>query len=46
LPSWLAGGEEEIVRHDLDGLAGLWEEDPDFDAAIAAQHAVDEDLWR
>jgi hypothetical protein len=36
----------DIVHHDLDDLAGRWEEDPDFDAAIEAQHAVDEDLWR
>lgn len=41
----LAGGED-MVHHDLDGLAGLWDEDPEFDAAISAQHAVDEDLWQ
>jgi hypothetical protein len=41
----LAGGEE-VVHHDLDPLAGRWEHDPAFDAAIAAQDAVDEDLWR
>ena len=37
---------DAVQHHDLDQLAGLWEADPDFDAAIAAQDAVDEDLWR
>ena len=32
--------------HDLDHLAGTWVEDPEFDAAIAAQDVIDEDLWR
>jgi plasmid stability protein len=32
--------------HDLDHLIGTWVDDPAFDAAIAAQDAVDEDLWR
>jgi hypothetical protein len=40
------GGADEVVHHDLDRLAGLWEPDPAFDAAITAQDAVDEDLWR
>lgn len=34
------------LHHDLDGLAGRWEEDPDFDAAIAAQDRIDDELWR
>lgn len=39
-------GADAVRHHDLDQLAGLWEADADFDAAIAAQDAVDEDLWR
>jgi hypothetical protein len=35
-----------VRHHDLDHLAGLWEADADFDAAIAVQDAIDEDLWR
>lgn len=38
--------EEERRHHDLDKLAGLWEPDPAFDAAIAAQDAIDDELWR
>jgi len=32
-------------HHDLDDLAGTWEEDPAFDAALEAQDRVDEALW-
>ncbi len=39
-------GAGEVTHHDLDHLAGRWEPDPEFDAAIAAQDHVDEDLWR
>lgn len=39
-------GSVEVTHHDLDHLAGRWEPDPEFDAAIAAQDHVDEDLWR
>lgn len=37
---------DAVRHHDLDPLAGRWEADPEFDAAIVAQDAVDEDLWR
>ena len=30
----------------LDELAGSWEEDSDFDKAVEAFEAVDEDLWK
>lgn len=33
-------------HHDLDDLAGTWVEDPEFDAALAAQDQIDEALWR
>ena len=32
--------------HDLDALAGTWQEDAAFDAAIAAQDQVDARLWK
>jgi hypothetical protein len=41
----LAGGERRL-HHDLDHLAGTWVEDPEFDAAIAAQDVIDESLWK
>jgi hypothetical protein len=37
---------DDVTYHDLDHLAGRWEPDPDFDAAVAAQDHIDEDLWR
>lgn len=33
------------VAHDLDHLIGTWQEDPDFDAAIASQDTVDVEAW-
>ena len=39
-------GSAGVRHHDLDDLAGLWEADAEFDAALAAQDAVDEELWR
>lgn len=38
-------GGERVVRRDLTGIAGTWRKDPDFDAAMAAQHTIDENLW-
>ena len=38
--------DERIVRRNLRDLAGLWEEDPEFDAAMREQDSVDESLWR
>jgi plasmid stability protein len=41
------GVDGEPVRHrDLSRVAGTWVEDPLFDAALADQDRVDEDLWR
>jgi len=34
------------VYHDLDHLIGTWVEDPEFDAALADQRRIDENLWR
>ena len=39
-------GAGKVVHHDLDALVGSWENDPAFDAAIAAQDCVDLKLWR
>ena len=33
-------------RRNLDEIAGTWKADKGFDAALAAQDQVDEDLWR
>lgn len=33
-------------QRDLTDIAGTWQEDPAFDAAIAEQDKVDESLWR
>ncbi len=41
-----AGGQSPTLHDDLDDLAGLWDEDPDFDRAIREQDRVDEALWR
>jgi plasmid stability protein len=32
-------------KRDLSDLAGTWREDPEFDRALATQHAIDEELW-
>lgn len=39
-------GEAPPRYHDLDELAGTWQEDPAFDAAITAQDQVDPRLWK
>ena len=36
----------DVLHHDLDALAGAWDEDPEFDRAIAEQDRVDEAMWR
>ena len=42
----LLSAESEKLHHDLDELAGTWVDDPEFDAALAAQDSVDEQLWK
>src|SRR5438046_1241477 len=39
-------GEEPRRHHDLDALAGTWENDPLAEEALAAQRKVDLELWR
>jgi hypothetical protein len=42
-----AGITGEPVRHrDLADIVGTWHEDPAFDSALAAQDAIDEEMWR
>jgi hypothetical protein len=43
-----AGGDlaSPALHHDLDALAGTWDDDPEFDRAIAEQDRVDEAMWR
>lgn len=33
-------------RRDLSDVAGTWIEDPEFDAAIADQDQIDDELWK
>ena len=46
LAKGLGLAEERPRFHDLDSLAGTWQEDAAFDAAIAAQDQVDPRLWK
>ncbi|MBI5083121.1 MAG: antitoxin [Acidobacteria bacterium] len=39
------GGSDRNYR-DLGGIAGAWREDPSFEAILAEQRQVDEDLWK
>jgi len=32
-------------KRDLADVAGSWREDPAFDSALAAQHAIDDSIW-
>jgi hypothetical protein len=43
-----AGGDmaSPVLHHDLDALAGTWDDDPEFDRALAEQDRVDEAMWR
>ena len=38
--------EDQVQYHDLDGLVGSWIDDPEFDAAMEAFEAIDEDMWK
>jgi len=35
-----------LRQRDLGDIAGTWQEDPEFDQAIAEQDRIDEKLWR
>lgn len=46
LTDGLGLGPTEIVRRDLSDVAGTWKPDAELEAALAAQHRVDPDLWK
>jgi len=46
LTSALGLGSESVRSRDLEDLAGTWEEDPEFDRAIADQDTIDDELWK
>ena len=37
---------EQSRQRDLGDIAGTWRKDAAFDSALAAQDAVDEEMWR
>lgn len=39
-------GAEPVRYRSLADLAGTWQDDCEFDAAIEDQHSIDADLWR
>lgn len=39
-------GEEPLRRRELRDLAGTWQEDAEFDRALADQDRIDESLWK
>jgi hypothetical protein len=39
-------GETPLRHRDLGDIAGTWQEDAEFDQAIAEQDQIDERLWR
>jgi len=38
--------ENRTPQRDLVDIAASWQDDPEFDRALAEQDTVDEDLWR
>jgi hypothetical protein len=38
-------GDAAVRQRDLSDLAGTWQDDPEFDVALAEQDRVDESLW-
>lgn len=38
--------ECRVRQRDLSDIVGTWQEDPAFDAALADQDRIDEDMWR
>lgn len=42
----LGMGEEPVIHHDLDDLAGTWVRDPEFDRAVKRLDRVDRGLWK
>ncbi len=42
----LGFSKDTVKYRELGDLAGTWREDPEFDQAIADQHAIDERIWK
>jgi hypothetical protein len=42
----LCKGGTPLRQRDVSDIAGTWQEDPEFDQAVADQDRVDEGLWR
>jgi len=39
-------GERRFRHRDLGDIAGSWRKDAAFESALAAQDAIDEEMWR
>jgi hypothetical protein len=39
-------GDAVVRQRDLGDLADTWQEDPEFDAALAEHDRIDESLWQ
>ena len=39
-------GDEKVVHHDLDFMAGTWISDEECDAALEQFNRIDEDMWK
>jgi hypothetical protein len=39
-------GDSRVRQRDLSDIAGSWRKDPVFERALAAQDAIDEQMWR
>lgn len=37
---------DQTEQRDLRDIAGTWRKDPAFDSALAAQDAIDEEMWK
>lgn len=38
--------DPRVRRRDLSDIAGTWRRDPAFESAMAAQDAIDEEIWQ
>ena len=37
--------DQPVIHHDMDSLAGSWQEDPAFEEAIHLQDEIDPKMW-
>jgi hypothetical protein len=45
-PAREPGNGKSAKKRDLGDVAGTWQDDPEFDEAIADQDTIDEEMWR